>query len=71
VTPRASEGRAVAAGGGDATGGSPSERCASSSNFLTRLVCMKRECDKPSLSAHPECVRMREQEEAGRARDSR
>jgi hypothetical protein len=27
-------------------------------------VCMKRECDAPALSGHPECVKMREQEEA-------
>jgi hypothetical protein len=30
------------------------------------LVCMKRECDDAALRGHPECVKMREQEEAQR-----
>jgi hypothetical protein len=41
----------------------PRARCGDR-NFLSLLVCMKRECDAPALSGHPECVKMREQEEA-------
>jgi serine/threonine protein kinase len=32
--------------------------------LLTLLVCMKRECEAPALRGHPECVKMREQEDA-------
>jgi len=32
--------------------------------LLSLLVCMKRECESPALRSHPECVKMREQEEA-------
>jgi hypothetical protein len=42
----------------------PRARCGER-NFLALLVCMKRECDNPALRSHPECVKMREQEEAG------
>ena len=37
-------------------------------NFLSLLICMKRECEQPALQGHPECVKMREQEEAQRNR---
>jgi hypothetical protein len=43
----------------------PSARCGDR-NFLSMLVCMKRECESASLRNHPECVKMREQEEASR-----
>jgi hypothetical protein len=41
----------------------PRARCGER-NFLSMLVCIKRECEAPSLRNHPECVKMREQEEA-------
>jgi hypothetical protein len=41
----------------------PRARCGDR-NFLLLLVCMKRECDAPELANHPECVKMREQEQA-------
>ncbi|MDH4061982.1 MAG: protein kinase [Aquincola sp.] len=43
----------------------PRERCGDR-NFLSQLVCMKRECESAALRTHPECVKMREQEEAQR-----
>jgi serine/threonine protein kinase len=43
---------------------SPRARCGDR-NFLSMLVCVKRECEAASLHNHPECVKMREQEEAG------
>jgi serine/threonine protein kinase len=46
----------------DATAG-PRARCGDRS-FLSLLVCMKRECETAALRNHPECVKMREQEEA-------
>jgi hypothetical protein len=53
----------------EATG--PRARCGDRS-FLSLLVCMKRECDNTAaLRNHPECVKMREQEEAGRALQQR
>jgi len=55
VAPRTPPGAAEAAG--------PRARCGDR-NFLSLLVCMKRECEAPALAAHPECVKMREQEEA-------
>jgi hypothetical protein len=37
--------------------------------FLTRLVCMKRECDSdPRLRQHPECVRLQKAEQDRRER---
>jgi serine/threonine protein kinase len=42
----------------------PRARCGDR-NFLSMLVCMKRECGDPVLTNHPECVKLREQEEAG------
>ena len=45
----------------------PRARCGDR-NFLSLLICMKRECDQPALVAHPECVKMREQEDAQRDR---
>jgi serine/threonine protein kinase len=44
----------------------PRARCGDRS-FLSLLVCMKRECDNvAALRTHPECVKMREQEESSR-----
>jgi len=45
----------------------PRERCGDR-NFLTMLICMKRECEQPALRGHAECVTMRQQEEAHRDR---
>jgi hypothetical protein len=42
----------------------PRARCGER-NFLSMLVCVKRECGDPALANHPECVKLREQEEAG------
>ncbi len=33
-------------------------------NFIAKLLCMKRECQNAAVSAHPECVKMRELEAA-------
>ena len=45
----------------------PRERCGDRV-FLSLLICIKRECDQPALQSHPECVKMREQEEVQRER---
>jgi hypothetical protein len=45
----------------------PRARCGER-NFLSMLICMKSECEEPALRGHPECVKMREQEEAQRDR---
>ena len=45
----------------------PRERCGDR-NFLSMLICMKRECEQPALKGHAECVKMRQQEEAQRER---
>ena len=60
---------AVAVGVGVGTGAvsGPRARCGER-NFLSMLICVKRECEAPALQAHPECVKMREQEEAQRNR---
>jgi serine/threonine protein kinase len=55
--------RATAAAPADPAG--PRARCGDR-NFIAMLVCMKRECDDAALRGHPECVKMREQEEAQR-----
>ena len=47
----------------------PRERCGER-NFLSMLICIKRECQAPALRNHPECVKMREQEDGSRRRDS-
>jgi serine/threonine protein kinase len=39
----------------------PRARCGER-NFLSMLVCVKRECADPAVSAHAECVKLREQE---------
>jgi len=39
----------------------PRARCGER-NFLSMLVCLKRECQNAAVSAHPECVKLREQE---------
>ncbi len=39
----------------------PRVRCGER-NFFSMLVCLKRECQNPALSAHAECVKLREQE---------
>ena len=46
-----------------ADGQGPRARCGDRI-LLSLLVCMKRECESPALRSHPECVKMREQEEA-------
>jgi len=52
----------------DASAG-PRARCGDRI-FLSMILCMKRECEAPALRNHPECVTLREQEEASRRRDS-
>ena len=32
--------------------------------FLAHAICLQNECSKPALRQHPQCVRMREQQEA-------
>jgi serine/threonine protein kinase len=39
----------------------PRARCGER-NFFSMLVCLKRECADPAVSAHAECVKLREQE---------
>ena len=46
---------------------SPSEVCDSLS-FFKRLICLKNECGTERFFSHPQCVRMREQEDAERQR---
>lgn len=41
----------------------PRELCAGT-RFLARGLCLQTECDKPGQRQHPQCVRMREQQEA-------
>ncbi len=41
----------------------PLQRCGER-NFFSRMLCVKRECQNPAVSAHAECVRLREQEAA-------
>jgi hypothetical protein len=41
----------------------PRARCGER-NFFSMLVCLKSECQNPAVSAHPECVKLREQERA-------
>ncbi len=60
----ASEPRAIV---GDVSGQGPRARCGDR-NFLSQLICMKRECENVALREHPECVKMREQEDAHRVR---
>jgi serine/threonine protein kinase len=48
----------------------PRARCGDR-NFLSMLVCVKRECGDPALTNHPECVKLREQEEAGMRQNPR
>jgi hypothetical protein len=46
----------------------PQERCGDRM-FLTRLICMKHECDTdPRLRSHPECVRLHRAEQERRER---
>ena len=45
----------------------PRARCGDR-NFLSMLICVKRECEQAALHNHPECVRMREQEDTQRDR---
>ena len=42
------------------------ERCAGSSNLVSRELCYVRQCRKPELARDPICVRFREMEEARR-----
>jgi serine/threonine protein kinase len=46
----------------------PRVRCGER-NFFSMLVCLKRECQNPALSAHAECVKLREQEASHRSGD--
>jgi serine/threonine protein kinase len=39
----------------------PRARCGER-NFFSMLICLKRECSDPAVSAHAECVKLREQE---------
>ncbi len=41
----------------------PLQRCGER-NFFSKMLCVKRECQNPAVSAHPECVKLREQEAA-------
>ncbi len=50
-----------------ARGGSPADACGNRI-FLSRVFCMKRECAKPEFAQHPQCVKLRQQEEANRPR---
>jgi hypothetical protein len=43
----------------------PRMRCGDR-NFLSMLVCLKRECADPAVSAHAECVTLRQQEAQSR-----
>lgn len=43
----------------------PRTACAGKS-FIFLAICMKRHCSEPGYTRHPECVRMRKQEEAQR-----
>ena len=45
----------------------PRARCGER-NFLSMLICVKRECEQAALHNHPECVKMREQEDTQRDR---
>ena len=73
VSPRASERQARAAArreaesSDSARASSPAEVCGGRF-FLSRVFCMKRECGKPEFAQHPQCVRLRQQEEANRPR---
>ncbi len=55
----ATAGRTVKPLGAEST--DPRARCGER-NFFSLLLCMKRECQNPAVSAHPECVKLREQE---------
>jgi serine/threonine protein kinase len=50
--------------------GDPRARCGDR-NYFSLLVCLKRECQNPVLAAHPECVRLREQEAGARPSSER
>ncbi len=50
-----------------AHGASPADACGNRI-FLSRVFCMKRECAKPEFAQHPQCVKLRQQEEANRPR---
>ncbi|MCZ2292746.1 MAG: hypothetical protein LC125_12440 [Burkholderiales bacterium] len=50
---------AAAAPAPDPQPAAPRELCAGSS-FLARAVCLQRECRKPGMQQHPQCVQMRE-----------
>jgi serine/threonine protein kinase len=41
----------------------PLARCGDR-NFFSKLLCIRRECQSPALSAHAECVKLREQDAA-------
>jgi hypothetical protein len=63
VLPRQAAAEPVARAKAPGADDGPRARC-SDRNFLSQLVCMKRECGDPALQNHPECVKMHEQEQA-------
>jgi serine/threonine protein kinase len=65
TTPATAAPRAATTAATSADPAGPRARCGDR-NFIAMLVCMKRECDDAALRGHPECVKMREQEEAQR-----
>ncbi len=48
----------------------PRVRCGERS-FFSMLVCLKRECQNPAVSAHAECVKLREQEASNNSGENR
>lgn len=46
----------------------PVELCGNE-RFLSRALCLQRACDQPGLAGHPQCVRMRELQQALRNPD--
>ncbi len=65
ATPRIADATAARATAKPAAGPAepmdPRARCGER-NFLSMLVCLKRECADPAVSAHAECLKLREQE---------
>jgi len=49
---------------------SPDEAC-SGRNFFTKAICVARECAGERFRQHPQCVKMREENEANQQRDFR
>jgi serine/threonine protein kinase len=70
LTPASSPGRGLEAALPRAVSLDPRVRCGERS-FLSMLVCLKRECADPAVSAHAECVKLREQEAGPGSRSER